>query len=335
MFAKMAVRTWGALAAVVVLAAGKGADDKVILGSGDYTFEWVKGWAKLPEGVKYEKTHGCVAVDSKGRVYMNSDSDHAVLIWDADGKFVKSWDKGFKGGTHGMTIVKEGDQEVMYLAHLGRHEVVKTTLDGDVLLALPFPDKAGVYTDKNQYRPTAIGVAPNGDVYAADGYGRHWIHQYNAKGEYLKSWGAAPAEPWKLNNPHGIYVDTRKDPPVVVVADRGNSRLLMFSLDAKFLGVVTEELRLPCHTHAGPAGELVVPDLNGRVTILDKNNKLILHLGENSDPAKRGKYNIPPAQWKDGEFISPHCAAWDAEGNLYVQDWNETGRITKLKRIKK
>ena len=26
--------------------------------------------------------------------------------------------------------------------------------------------------------------------------------------------------------------------------------------------------------------------------------------------------------------------AWDAEGNLYVQDWNVSGRIMKLVRVK-
>ena len=69
------------------------------------------------------------------------------------------------------------------------------------------------------------------------------------------------------------------------------------------------------------------------MTILDKNNKVVAHLGDNPDPEKRGKNPIPPEQWKDGEFISPHCPRWDAQGNLYVLEWLSEGRITKLKRV--
>ena len=37
--------------------------------------------------------------------------------------------------------------------------------------------------------------------------------------------------------------------------------------------------------------------------------------------------------WKDGEFLAPHSAAWDSDGNLYVMDWNRHGRITRLRRL--
>jgi hypothetical protein len=78
---------------------------------------------------------------------------------------------------------------------------------------------------------------------------------------------------------------------------------------------------------------LLVADLAGRVTILGKDNKLVTHLGDQPDPAKRAQNGIPREQWKDGEFISPHSARWDAEGNLYVEDWLAQGRVSKLKRV--
>ena len=80
--------------------------------------------------------------------------------------------------------------------------------------------------------------------------------------------------------------------------------------------------------------DIIVPDLQGRVTILGKDNKLIAHLGENSDASLRGKNPVPPEKWKDGEFTAPHGACWDSKGDLYVEDWNATGRINKMKRIK-
>jgi hypothetical protein len=92
-------------------------------------------------------------------------------------------------------------------------------------------------------------------------------------------------------------------------------------------------LRRPCHMH--PFGdELAVADLAGRVTVLDSGLKLVAHMGDNPDPAKRANNGVLPADWKDGEFIAPHCANWDSAGNLYVTDWVSTGRITKLARVK-
>ena len=42
---------------------------------------------------------------------------------------------------------------------------------------------------------------------------------------------------------------------------------------------------------------------------------------------------VPQAQWIEGVFSGTHGSAWDAEGNLYVQDWNVDGRIMKLVRV--
>ena len=69
--------------------------------------------------------------------------------------------------------------------------------------------------------------------------------------------------------------------------------------------------------------EMCIRDSNG-------DNRLVGHLGENPDPAKRAKNGIPTDQWAPGEFLSPHSAAWDSAGNLYVMDWNRAGRMTKL-----
>lgn len=308
------------------------AGDNAVLKAGKYTFEWLHGWGEMPVGMTYGNTHGCVATDSQNRAYVNTDS-HGVVIFDPDGKFVKSWGNPFGGGTHGMAIVKEGSEEVMYQTHLGKHQVFKTTLDGKVLQTWDYPDKSGVYKNKGQYNPTSVAVAPNGDFYVGDGYGQHWVHHYGAKGEYVRSFGGIGKEAGKINTPHGVWVDTRKDTPVLMVADRGNSRLQIFDLEGKHLGFVHEELRSPCHLAINAEGDVVVPDLAGRVTLLDENNKLIGHLGESKNRLK-GQNGFPPQQWKDGEFTAPHCACWDREGNILVQDWNFAGRWCKLKRIK-
>ena len=313
--------------------AERGAQDKIILGDGNHKYEWIPGWAKLPPGMKYVgSTHGNVGVDAKDRVYFNTDKDNAVLIFEPDGTFVKGWGKEF-GGAHGMKITKEGDKEVLWLCSLSRSEVIKLTLDGEVLMTIPFPEKSGVYKDKSKYKPTGVAIAPNGDVYVGDGYGMSWVHQWTAKGEYIRSWNGSEREGGKFSTPHGMCLDLRGKDPLMVVADRGNGRLQWFTLDGKFVSEAREGMRMPCTLNI-LGDDIIIPDLKGRITILGKDNKLIAHLGENSDPKLQGQNPIPPEKWKDGEFISPHGATWDSKGDLYVEDWNATGRINKMKRVK-
>ena len=57
-------------------------------------------------------------------------------------------------------------------------------------------------------------------------------------------------------------------------------------------------------------------------------------LGFNPDPTKRGNFNVPQEQWIEGIFSGTHGSSWDKDGNLYVQDWNVSGHIMKLVRIR-
>ena len=96
-------------------------------------FDWVSDWPRLPEGFGLGNTHGCMVVSEAGHVYVNTDSENAIIAFDGEGNIVKRWGKELAGGLHGMCIRKEGDQEFLYLSHLGRPEVLKTTLDGEFL----------------------------------------------------------------------------------------------------------------------------------------------------------------------------------------------------------
>ncbi len=321
--------------------------DPLILGAGNHKYEWVRGWGKLPEGMSFGSTHGAVQVDAQNRVYFNTDTEHAIIVFDPNGRFIKSFGKEWKAdregnGTHGMQIVKEGRQEFIYLTNLFRREFAKLTLDGEVVWAKGYPEKSGVYQSKEQFRPTGIAVAPNGDFYVTDGYGTNYIHRFNAKGEYVSSWGGKaskenPKEDGKFNTPHAIIIDARGKEPAVLVTDRANHRLQWFSLEGKHLktldGTENDQLRLPATLHIRGT-DVAIGDLGGRVTILDKDNKLVTHLGDQVDPKKRATNKLPREQWLDGVFVSPHGICWDKQGNLYVEEWMAVGRVVKLKRVK-
>ena len=312
-----------------LVAAGR---DELVLGSGDHRYEWVKGWGELPEGMQLGNTHGCVIVDGQDRVYMNTDTENAVIVFSREGKFIQAWGKELAGGLHGMCLVKEGEREFLYLTHTGLHEVLKATLEGQVLWTIPWPEEAHIYANAGEYAPTSVAVAPDGTLFVADGYGKSWIHQYDRERKYVRSFGGPGSEIGKLATPHGLWIDTRGEQPVLLVADRENHRVQGFDMQGKSLGVVASDLRRPCHLHQR-GGETVVADLAGRISLFGADNALIEHLGDNPDPTLRAQNGVPREKWKDGEFLSPHCARFDSRGDIYVLDWNSLGRISKLRRI--
>lgn len=331
-----------------ILRAQDKADDKpVILGSGDHTYQWVGNWAKLPDGKKFGNTHAVVET-ADGRIFIHnaSPTGDCTCIFDPDGKFISSWgqkfEKGFQKNAHGMDLRKEDGTEFLYLAPTAYHKVLKTTLDGEIVMALDFPKNARDVKDGNvvpdykgpsTYKPTFIALPDTGDFYVTDGYGANYIHRYNAKGEYIQSWGGGGSDPGKLNCPHGIWVDTRGGAePTLVVADRANVRLQWFTLDGKFIKMVTDELRHPCMFDQRGT-DLLVPDLKGRVTLFDKENKLIAHLGDNPNQSQRANNGVPQNDLKPGIFCTPHSARFDSKGNIFVVEWLPYGRVTKLKKV--
>lgn len=319
-----------------------------VLGVGAHTYRWVPDWLKLPPGALLGPTHGDVVVDSRDRIFFTTDTVNALYTVDTNGRVLRVAGWRWGAGGHGLRLVQEPEpgragkggrpatREVLWLAHLRRHEVLKLSLDGEILMTLPYPQAGGIYAEAKEYVPTAVDVAPTGDIYVVDGYGKGWLHQYAPDGALIRSWNGAGGplgEAGTFKQPHGVGIDTRGPEPRVVVADRQNHRLQLFTLDGRFVREVHEELRLPSKVVCR-GDDLLVVDLQGRVTLFDRDYRVLAQLGDNRDPELRGKFDINPEAWRAGEFISPHGAAWDSRGNLYVQDWNAFGRVSKLQRVR-
>jgi len=313
-----------------------------VLGSGEFTYEAIHDWGELPARIRWGNTHGVVE-DSQGQIYVHhtvhatSESADSMVVFDEKGKFVKSWGKEFKGGAHGLHIRKEGSTEYLYLCDTARGVVVKATLDGETVWSVGYPEQSEAYKPdadgkKPKWSPTNLAIAPNGDIYVGDGYGSYYINQYEKDGKYVRTFGGKGAEPGKLAEPHGIWMDTRSSAPVLVVADRRNNRLQRFTLDGKHIDFITG-FRLPCHFDEH-GGTVVIPDLHGRVTLMDRDNRIIGHLGDSNAPEWNNPLRTEPRdKFIPGQFICPHGACFDHQGNIFVVEWVEVGRVTKLLKL--
>lgn len=326
-----------AVAVVIGLSLSANAADKVQpvrMGSGAMTFETVPGWGLSAEGRSVlGPTHGGVVVDSNGNIYTST--DQGVFAFSPDGKVVRRYlEPGFIR-LHDMKIRKEADGEFIYGARNANAEGIKFNIaTGDIVLKLPFPQESGL--DLKAFNPTAIEIAPNGDIFLADGYGSNRIFKFDKTGKYLKHFGTPGDGMQEFHTAHGMVLDLRYDKPMLLICDRNHlpkGRLLHYDLDGNFVAEVITGLGMP--TSAAIQGDFVaVPDLHGRLVILNKSNTIIAVLGNNPDPAKGGNFNIPQDQWIEGIFSGTHGSYWDKDGNLYVQDWNVSGRLMKLVRVK-
>ena len=331
----------------VLVPAILGADDKSgnklpVVGSGTHTYEVQHDWGELPAGLRYGNTHGVVE-DSQGRIYVHhtvhatSEIPDSMVVFDDKGRFIKSWGKQFKGGAHGLHIRKEGSTEFLYLCDTQRGIMVKATLDGEEVYTIGYPDESEAYKPgpdgkKPKYSPTNLAIAPNGDLFVGDGYGSSYINQYNSKGEYIRTFGGKGKEPGKVDCPHGIAVDTRGAEPILTVADRANKRIQRFGLDGRHRDFISGT-NLPCHFHYFKNGDVVVPDLGARVTLMDRNNQVIAQLGDDSATKWSDTRKLTRDHFTPGKFVCPHGACFDRDGNIFVVEWVEVGRVTKLRRV--
>jgi hypothetical protein len=305
----------------------------VRMGAGVMTFDTVPGWGLRPDGGSaLGPTHGGVVVDSAGNIYTSADK--GVVVFSPDGKVIHSYLGDKYSRIHDMEIRVEEGGEFIYGARNANAEAIKFNIKtGEIVLKLGVPAESGL---EIKFNPTAITVAANGDIFVSNGYASNHIIKYDKDGKYILHFGSKGNGLKQFNTAHGMTLDTRYDPPRLLVCDRNHTpkgRLLHYSLEGEFIEVVITGLGMP--TSASVQGDYVsVPDLHGRVVILDKSNTIMAVLGHNADAGKRVNYRVPQAEWIEGVFSGTHGSYWDKDGNLYVQDWNVDGRIMKLVRVK-
>ncbi|MCU0703564.1 MAG: peptidase [Fimbriiglobus sp.] len=330
---------------IILGAEDKGGTKNPVLGVEGHKYEVIThNWGVLPPDYTWQTTHN-VAFDSEGNAYITHQGVgkqmDVVLVFDPKGKFVRSFGKEFHGGGHGIEIRKEGSDEFCYLSNTWTKQLklMKTDLKGKVVWSKGRPDCKEYEDPKKNYNPTNICFTADGGFIVGDGYGSAYMLKYDKDAKLTKVFGGAGKELGKLSTPHGQWVDARdKDKPVLVICDRANHRLHTFDLEGKAISATKADEVVLFPAHCKTRGDvLLVPDLHARVSLFGKDNKLITHLGDDTDWRKKVldgmKVRTQPKEWVAGKFVHPHDAAFDKEGNIVVVEWVSTGRVSFLKKV--
>src|SRR4029453_4429313 len=199
---------------------------------------------------------------------------------------------------------------------------------------IELPPEAGIYKDAKGFSPCALTVGPDGSIFVADGYGANYVLKFDKNRKFEKAFGGPGEEEGKFKTCHGIALDTRQGKPLLFVCNRNNNRVEYWDLDGNFVKVIQKDLRMPAAVHIR-GDYAVIPELKGRVTVLDKDGAIVAQVGDNPDEKQRANFGLPKDQWKDGICNSPHGASIDKDGNLIVTEWRAFGHMQKFAPMKK
>lgn len=298
----------------------------MIVGSGEFRFEWIKGWGQVPDGMTLGDVPG-LAVDSHDRVFAFQRGEPPVVIFNRDGSFAGSWGDGLFTRTHGIHI--DADDSVYCVDDQG-HAVRRFTLDGRLELEIKAPDQSQVTGYQRGYHrsvqrsappfcyPTmAVPTADHLHVMVTDGYGNARLHRFDTEGRLVSSFGDPGDGPSQFIIPHGIHIEADGR---MLVSDRENERAQIFDAGGAYLGAWTG-MHCPNNivrdrdgyyyvaelgrTVQGPPREKVIVEdaLSPRITVRDREGKVVVEWGAPE----------PERVW-----FAPHGIAIDSHGDLYV-----------------
>lgn len=287
------------------------------LGEGDYQYELVDGWPKVPEGWVLEAVSDA-AVDSEGRIYAFSRGKHPLSVFNKAGDFLTSWGYGEFGVTpnlvsqsHGIFITPD-DQ--VYLTDAYQHIVRRYSRLGDKNKEWGVPGVPGVTYHKRQFNmPTGVTFSPSGEfMFVSDGYGNRCIHKYTAEGEHLTTWGEAGSGPGQFAVVHNIGCDKAGR---LLVCDRENNRIQLFDQDGAFIEQWTD---------VSAPGDVWITD-DGMIYVVEQGTG-----GHVSVWTPEGECISRFSGAKGGIVQAPHGLAVDDEGSIYVAEIGQGDRGQRL-----
>ena len=308
----------GLAASLPFTARATGAMGKPTVGHGDFRYKVDKKWGNLDRRANPVQHCHEMVLDSRGRLVVSTVSPrHDVMVYNKDGKLLKSWQLGLTE-PHGLTRAGEGSDQTFWITDTAGR-VLNLDLEGRVIRELDAPtDHVG---EGQSFKPTETTVARNGDIYVADGYGTNKIFHYDAGGRLKNVFGGSE----HFDCCHGIVVDDRSGKEELLITSRAKQEFQRWSMDGKH----QMTRRLPGLQICRPVlhGEytlfaVIVTDswwsYDGMVAVLDKDFNVVSLRGGAAPTDQQDFSGIS----HDGQtFLNPHDVCPDEDGNLYVPQW--------------
>jgi sugar lactone lactonase YvrE len=212
----------------------------------------LKSWLSLP-AARVLGAVGAIDIDADGRSVWIADRCGGVSCVDSaiapimkiapDGTLVQSFGAGLFAVPHGIHVDREGNvwmtDDATAPSPGKGHQVLKFAPDGTLLMRLGHPGVAGAGEGEFN-RPTDVVVAPNGDIFVADGHGgdsNARIVKFSKSGRFIKTWGRRGSAPGEFDTPHSLAMDSQGR---LFVADLRNFRIQIFDQEGTFLDQWTQ-----------------------------------------------------------------------------------------------
>ena len=242
----------------------------------------------------------------------NRSPQPAVLIYDRDGTFLRSWGEDIFKKPHGIWI-SPGDE--IYVTDTVDHTVRKFSLSGELLMTLGTVDQPGS-PGQPFNRPTRAVLSQSGELYVSDGYGQSRVHRLTPDGEVIVSWGEPGTGPGEFALPHDVTLDTNDR---VYILDRTNLRCEIFNSNGEYL---TEwgDLRSPNDLFIDADDVIHIAEAEQRISIMTTAGEVI---------GRWGEQGTGPGQFSD----APHGIWIDSHGDLYVSEVIAEKRLQKFARV--
>jgi DNA-binding beta-propeller fold protein YncE len=260
-------------------------------------YQLVEHWGQLPAGTHWG-VMSWVSVDAHDNVYayQRDEPTSKVLVFDAAGKFLRSWGDGQFPYPHSLRVLRDG---FVWLTDRKSQQLFKFTPEGKLLLSIGKKDVAGDNSSHDTFNGVSdVVMAPNGNIFVSDGEGGNTrVVKFTGDGTFIKTWGTKGSGQGQFSGPHCIAMDSGGR---LYVCDRGNKRIQVFDQEGAYISEMAQ--------------------FGTPVSIaFDSSDTIFV-----ASPAPENKVTIGTASGKVLETIdgldSAHGIAVDSHGNIYVAE---------------
>src|SRR5438067_5435720 len=241
-----------------------------------YQYEFTKFVESFPNATGKPRDTVSVAADGKGTILVLRRSEPPVLVYNREGRLLNSWGTGLFVDDHNIDVDRFG---FVWIGDRNGQVVYKFTKDGKQVMTIGTKGVKG--DDTSQYafnRASDVFVAPNGDIYIADGYVNHRVVQYTKDGKFIRIFGGVKGDaPGQFDEVHGVQMDS-KGRLIIMDHHSNGARIQIFTPDGKFIEEwphANLDLMMGSGLTIDKDDTIYIGDTNGEQIKVVKNGKVV------------------------------------------------------------